>query len=158
MRFLFLALVAVSLVACSPRGIDDGPDEFGVVPADPLELPPSFTDLPAPTPGGANLADLTPEADVAVALGGGISASGIPATDGAIVSYASRFGTDPNIRADLLAADEQFRARRGRVGFLGLRRGDRYFSAYARQTLDAAAELRRFRNAGVRVPTAPPAR
>lgn len=156
MRWIVLGLVALALSACANADGSEGPDEFGVVPSLPLELPPTFSDLPPPTPGASNRADVNPTADAAAALGGTLRDPGIPAGDGGLVSFASRFGVDPNIRAELFAADEQFRDRRGRLRFLGLGRGDRYFSAYARQTLDAQAELARFRRAGVSVPTAPP--
>ncbi|MEM6729196.1 MAG: DUF3035 domain-containing protein, partial [Pseudomonadota bacterium] len=70
--------------------------------------------------------------------------------------FTSRFGVDPNIRSDLFAADEALRSRRV-GGIIGLG-GDSYFRFYARQTLDPYREIERFRNAGVAVPTAPPAR
>ena len=58
----------------------DGPDEFGIVPPKPLEMPESLSDLPEPTLGGSNRTDRNPEADAVVALGGKPgSAGGIPA-------------------------------------------------------------------------------
>ena len=62
----------------------------------------------------------------------------------------------PTARATLAAEDQGFRDRRSRFGGL-FARGDRYFQAYSGQALDAHAALARFRNAGVAVPSAPPA-
>ena len=137
---------------------EDGPDEFAIVPNRPLEQPESYAALPAPTPGGANRADLTPLGDAVLALGGspGAGGGGIPAADAGLVSYASRGGVDPAIRADLAAADLEFR-RGNRGRFL-----ERLFSvnlynrAYERFELDQYAELQRWRRAGVRTPSAPP--
>ncbi|MEL6914894.1 MAG: DUF3035 domain-containing protein [Pseudomonadota bacterium] len=153
---MILGLMAVGLAACAATDGSEGPDEFGVVPSLPLEFPESFAELPPPAPGTANRADLDPGADAAEALGGALSDPGIPAGDSGLVSFASRFGVDPDIRRELFRSDELFRARRGRLRLLSFGGGDRYFSAYARETLDARAELARFRAAGVRVPTAPP--
>ena len=70
------------------------------------------------------------------------------------MTAASRNGTDPSIRATLAEEDATFRTRRSRLGlFSG---PERYFRAYAGQALDAYAELARFRNLGVAVPSAPP--
>lgn len=167
MGIRFLAIAAlVALTACTggDRGLrvlsspGDGPDEFAVMPVAPLEIPEDLSALPAPTPGGANLTDPTPVADAVVALGGNPNATragGIPTSDRALVSQASRNGVDPSIRATLAAEDEAFRNRRARFGLFSRR--DRYFSAYANQSLNAYQELIRFRNLGVAVPSAPPA-
>ena len=160
-----LALTAcLVLTACGggDRGLrtlsgTEGPDEFSVQPARPLELP-TDASLPAPTPGAANRTDASPRADAIAALGGNpaaVSRGGVPSSDSALVARASRYGVTPGIRSELAAADEQFRKRRGRVSLFGFGL-DRYFKAYARQSLDAYAELQRFRNLGVRTPTAPP--
>lgn len=162
-KTVLAVLACAALTACgSGGGLRDfrstsaGPDEFSVIPSQPLQRPPSFSDLPAPTAGGSNLADPAPELAAVAALGGRSVSGGVPATDGAIVSYASRRGVDPNIRSELATADRAFRDRRGRLRVPFSRRGTRYYSAYAGQSLDAYAELERFRAAGVRVPTAPP--
>ena len=52
------------------RSSTSGPDEFGILPTKPLAMPDSLTELPAPTPGGANITDPTPQADAVAALGG----------------------------------------------------------------------------------------
>ncbi|MEM9350641.1 MAG: DUF3035 domain-containing protein [Pseudomonadota bacterium] len=158
MRWVILAGLAMALGACS-AGVSDGPDEFGVVPSLPLEQPESYSELPTPTPGALSRADARPVLDLAQALGGTLpDASGVPASDSALVTHSSRFGVDPAIRPELFQEDEAYRERRNRFGFLRLGRGERYFRIYAPQALDASRELERFRSAGVRVPTAPPAR
>jgi len=164
MRGVIWAVVAcASLGACVGGGdglrrFEDraGPDEFSVQPSNPLVLPDELT---LPTPGGANRADVDPTGSVIVALGGrpDVDSGGVPGSDAALVAQVSRNGVQPDIRAVLAAEDEAFRSRRARVGgwFNWLGR-DRYFQAYSGQALDAYAELQRFRNAGVAVPTAPP--
>ncbi|MEL6607633.1 MAG: DUF3035 domain-containing protein [Pseudomonadota bacterium] len=164
MRLGFGILALLALGACSGGGglvdlrtASNGPDEFSALPVSPLEQPANFTDLPTPTPGLSNRADRNPQAEAIAALGGSLSSGGgIPGSDAALVAHTGRYGTDPAIRSELFAADEAFRKRRGRIGFLGLRRDTRYWNAYAGQALDAGAETDRFRAAGVRVPSAPP--
>lgn len=168
MRKAILAIMtAATLMACSSgerplhdmRSTTGGPDEFTVLPVAPLEMPATMS-LPAPTPGGANLTDPTPEADAIAVLGGNAGATntgGIPNADAALVASAGRNGTQSDIRAVLASEDARFRAGKKRLGFLSILSRDRYFRAYARQALDAYAELARFRAAGVATPTAPPA-
>ncbi|MEO0487437.1 MAG: DUF3035 domain-containing protein [Pseudomonadota bacterium] len=153
MRKILAGLALLSLGACSNAG-SDGPDEFGVVPTLPLVAPPDPTTLPQPTPGGANRADANPQAALTAALGGSASGGGVPQSDAELIAFASRFGVDGAIRSELFAADETLRDRRSRVRLF---RGRGYFALYAGQTLDAAAELERFRAQGVAVPSAPPA-
>lgn len=163
--WLVLMVTGSLLAACasSDRGLRDlrspadGPDEFSVMPVAPLALPDDLNALPTPTPGGSNLTDPTPNADAVAVLGGNpnaLIAAGIPAGDSALIAAVSSNGVDPNIRATLAAEDQAFRDRQTRFGFFRAR--NRYFQAYARQALDAYAELERFRNAGITVPTAPP--
>lgn len=160
-------LMALTLAGCGGGGrplhdmrtSSGGPDEFSVLPSRPLEMPTDLARLPAPTPGGTNKSDPTPTADAIAVLGGSASAStagGVPVADGALVAQASRYGTDPAIRATLAEEDARFRARRSRLGLLNLFNRDRYFRAYAAQALDAYAEFLRFRNLGTQVPSAPP--
>lgn len=164
-KLLLCAGLMVSLAACAggDRGLRDlrsnggGPDEFRVLPVNPLILPNDIDNLPPPTPGGVNRTDPTPNADAVAVLGGNPNAlvpQGAPTRDGALIAAASRNGVDPAIRQTLAAEDEAFRNRQTRFGFF--RGRDRYFQAYARQALDAYAELQRFRNAGVATPSAPP--
>jgi len=121
----------------------------------PLTVPDTLS-LPEPTPGGANRTDPNPTGQAIAALGGRQSASvagGVPTRDAALVAHASRNGVEADIRAALAAADEARRS--SRLGGLFGRGG--YFGLYARDALDAQAELARFRAAGVATPTAPPA-
>lgn len=162
--FSVLALFLITACGNTDRPLRDlrsgsgGPDEFAVIPFDPLETPQTRT-LPTPTPGGANRADPTPNADAIRALGGSAAAQtagGIPAGDAALVAQASRFGVTPTIRTELATADEARlnRARRSNI-FNPLGR-DRYFPAYAGFALDPFAETARLRAAGVAVPTPVP--
>jgi hypothetical protein len=134
-----------------------GPDEFAIVPPKPLELPENLSDLPEPTPGGANRTDQNPEADAAVALGGNPSAAGgIPAGDSAIYAHAARFGVEGGIRATLAAEDLEWRRdNNGRV-LERLFNVNVYYKAYRKQRLDQQAELARWRALGIRTPSAPP--
>ena len=147
------AVMLLGLAACN-RGGSVGPDEFSVLPTRPLELPANLSSLPPPTPGGLNLTDPNPTGDAIAALGGVQSdAGGVPASDAALVAQASRNGTDPAIRQTLAAEDAGLRRRAQRGQALNRAR---YLRVYAGQALDAYAELLRFRNAGVQVPSAPP--
>jgi len=165
-KTILLAVMALALSACAggDRGLRDlrsnggGPDEFQVNPVNPLVQPSDLNALPTPTPGGPNRADPNPNAQAVAALGGNPNAltpnNGIPAGDGALIAASSRNGVDPAIRQTLATEDAAFRTRATRFGLFGGR--DRYFRAYARQALDAYAELQRFRAAGVATPSAPP--
>ncbi len=164
---IFAAATLLTLAACGggqgflpSSNTGPGPDEFGVLPSLPLTMPAQSASLPAPTPGGTNRADPNPASGAVVALGGrasAINAGGIPAADAALVAAAGRYGIDPGIRATLAAEDERFRRTRGRLGVFNIFGGNRYYSAYARYSLDAYAELARFQSLGVQVPSAPPA-
>lgn len=165
-----LALLA-ALGACSGgrdgetslRNLDNyrgTPEEFGIVPNKPLAEPPSFSQLPAPTPGSANRADVTPLSDAVVALGGDpsrLAERGIPSSDAALVAAAGRNGVDSGIRQDLAEADAAFR-RRASIFNWKLLPDDEYNRAYRRQALDAQGWLARVRRPGtnVRTPSAPP--
>ena len=94
------AFAALSLSACGSSepnlmtyaGSREGPDEFLVVPAKPLETPPKPGDLPPPAPGGTNRADPTPEADAVAALGGrpqALNQTGYTQSDATLVAYAA---------------------------------------------------------------------
>lgn len=165
MRLIACAMIAVTfLAACENQGLrvitsrGDGPDEFIIVPAKPLEQPESFSALPAPTPGGFNRTDQRPLEDSAAALGGQRSSpnAAIPGSDGALVNHASRFGRDANIRATLAAADADFRRRQARLTQIRILPEDRYNRAYRREALDASETARQFQRAGVPTPLAPP--
>ena len=168
---LILALVA--LTACGTRqDIDEGdtnlrqlrnpsgaPEEFSIVPPKPLQPPESLSELPPPTPGGTNRTDQTPLKDAVAALGGAPSRldaqQGIGAGDQALVARVSRFGRQPNIRAELAEADQEFRERRSLFNWR-LVPEDSYNRVYRAQTLDPYLALEAARRAGVLTPSAPP--
>ncbi len=138
------------------RASGPGPDEFGVLPSKPLEIPASIGALPAPTPGGRNLTDPTPNADAVAALGGRAGAGSPPAADGALLASATRYGTDPAIRPRLASADLAYRqANDGRL-LERIFNVNVYYKAYAPLALNQYAELERWRRLGVRTNGAPP--
>lgn len=172
MRAIILTGLATALLAgCAARDGDPrlmnvgsssrSPDEFSILPTQPLQAPPDFSNLPQPNPGGRNLVDPDPRAEAVAALGGNVAAergAGIPAADSALVSHAARHGMQEDIRQTLAAEDRQHRERnRGRL----LERAfgvNTYPRAYEDQALDRHAELERWRRAGARTPAAPPQR
>jgi len=141
------------------RSTGPGPDEFSIVPGKPLEMPKDLAALPAPTPGGSNIADPTPEADAVAALGGNpdrLKRSGTPAADGALIASASRFGTSPTIRGQLASEDLEWRRDHNGRLLEKLFDVNVYYRAYAKMSLDQEAELERWRKLGLRTPSAPP--
>jgi hypothetical protein len=163
-----LVFLMIGLAACG-GGSDDpnllniqqpraeGPDEFGVLPNKPLQLPEDVAVLPEPTPGGANRADQTPQADAVAALGGNaaVLARG-PSGDRALIAYAGRNGVDPDIRTELAAADLEFRRDNDGRLLERLFNVNVYFRAYEEMELDQYEELERLRRLGVRTPAVPP--
>lgn len=159
-------LAALALAGCQgdPQLMNlsagqNSPDEFAVLPTKPLTMPEDLAVLPAPTPGGTNITDPTPLPDAVAALGGNpaqLSAEGVGAADGALVSYAARGGVNPGIRQDLAEADVEYRSRKARRPFEILARTSVYMRAYRPMILDSDAELDRWRRAGARTPSAPP--
>ncbi|MGR3366295.1 MAG: DUF3035 domain-containing protein [Sagittula sp.] len=176
MRLAHLAIIvmtgALALSACSrsgePKPLHDlrsnsgEPEEFAIVPNKPLTMPQTFAELPQPTPGSANRTDQTPKADAVAALGGNPAAlqpgaaGSIGAGDAALVQQASRYGRDSTIRQTLAAEDQQYRKNKGRFSWSIVPRDD-YERAYRGQKLDSYSWLRRYRQAGARTPSAPPA-
>jgi hypothetical protein len=137
----------------------DGPDEFAILPTKPLEMPESLAALPEPAPGGVNRTDPQPQADAVAALGGNPAAlgrTGVPASEGGIVSHAARFGVSPGIREQLAAEDLEFRRRNDGRLLERLFGVNVYYRAYRVMALDRYAELERWRRAGARTPGAPP--
>ena len=168
-RAVPVTLVLLALGACG-GGSDEpnllnisqpraaGPDEFAILPAKPLEMPQDLASLPEPTPGAVNRADLTPERDAIVALGGNPAALNRgSAGDGALVSYAGRYGRDANIRAELAAADLEFRRQNDGRLLERLFSVNIYYQVYEPFELDQYAELERMRRAGIRTSSVPPA-
>ncbi len=166
MKRFALSVLALTLAACAGSGepnllnagntSGDGPDEFAIVTAKPLQMPDDLASLPAPTPGGGNLSDPTPQADAVAALGGRPGATVSASGDGALVSYVGRFGVTPSIRATLAAEDLAFRRANSARVLERLFNTNVYFRAYESQTLDSYRELERIRRAGIRTPSAPP--
>ena len=165
---IVILLGLFALAACSGRERDitlrdlrtnqRSPEEFSILPVKPLQTPESLTELPAPTPGGSNRTDQTPQADAVAALGGNparLAETGIPGADGALVAQAGRYGVDPAVRSDLAAQDLEFRKRRSLFTWSIVPQDD-YERAYRREALDPYSELDRFRRAGVPTPAAPP--
>ncbi|MEY8828153.1 DUF3035 domain-containing protein [Sedimentitalea sp. XS_ASV28] len=162
---VLLVGLSVGLLGCSNKPLHDirsnseGPDEFMVVPVKPLTAPRDYDVLPAPTPGGGNLVDQNPRADAVEALGGRPSAldptGGIPASDGALVASASRYGVPPNTRQELAEQDAEFRKRQARLSGFKLFPVDRYSQAYRRQAIDPFPINETFRRYGRETPTAP---
>lgn len=163
-RLILLGLVAV-IAGCGesdPNLLNirqdrrDGPDEFAILPSRALVIPEDVAALPPPTPGEGNLADIDPDVNVAVALGGSEAAVRRGGADPALIAHARRFGVDSNIRASLAEADLEFR--RNNDGRLLERvfAVNVYFDAYEIFELDQYAELERFRRAGVPTAAAPP--
>lgn len=167
-RSALLALIgaAMLLSACASgtpnlmnlRAPSNGPDEFAILPPKALEMPASLTDLPAPTPGGANLTDPDPKGDAIAALGGkpGKASAGIPAVDAGLVRYAGRYGGSTDIRQLLAREDLAWReTHRGRL-LERMFAVNLYFNAYESFALDQFAELAFWRARGVATPSAPP--
>lgn len=166
-RIVALAALCVALAACSnkepnlmnvKRG-QDTPDEFAILPNKPIQMPEDLTTLPAPTPGAQNRADQTPFKDAVAVLGGNpdrLNRTGELRGDPALIGHTTRYGMGASIRQDLAAADLEFRSRnKGRI-LERLANVNTYYRAYEPMSLDQHAELRRFRRAGVRTPSAPP--
>jgi hypothetical protein len=162
---VLIAGLAVS--ACSgQKGLRDlrnngtGPDEFMVLPNKPLTQPTDYAALPAPTPGRANLTDPTPKQDLVASLGGNPTAlqpgSGVPATDGALVTAASRYGVEPDVRSSLAQQDADFRKRENWTARIKIFPVDRYSDAYKRQALDPFDVNEAFRDSGYVTPGSPP--
>lgn len=141
------------------RAGTSGPDEFGILPTKPLQLPRNLAALPAPTPGGANLTDPTPEADAVAALGGNRAAltrPGIPAADAGLMAHVARFAPAPDIRTVLAAEDLDYRRKNNGKLLERLFNVNVYFQAYLPMSLDQAAEIERWRKVGIRTVGAPP--
>ena len=164
-RIALMILIPLALSACANKGLRDlqtdskGPDEFLIEPVKPLEAPSNYSTLPAPTPGQTNLTTRSARTEGVTAFGGRPQAleGGIDSRDGALVTHASRMGVAPAIRAELAETDAAFRKRKARFTQIKIVPTDRYDQAYKRQILDAPREAARWRRAGARTPSAPPA-
>ncbi|MEM9717020.1 MAG: DUF3035 domain-containing protein [Pseudomonadota bacterium] len=161
---IILGLVLIGLVAgCAgreePRQLmnirseGSGPDEFSVVPNEPLEIPDNIASAELPTPGGDSRVVRSPDELVVTAFGGRAT-SGV--NDQATLNAVSRFGVTDDIRGVLAAEDEQFRTDKFARPLERLVRVNVYFKFYEDQSLNSYDELNRMRRLGVRTPTAPP--
>lgn len=168
LRFSALTALVLLTAACASdrdpilmnitRG-ERTPDEFGILPNKPIELPEDLAALPDPTPDQGNRADPNPFGDAVAALGGNpdrLRLTGVARADQGMFSYASRYGVDPTIRQDLAAADLEFRRKNNGRLLERLFKVNVYYDVYAVQELDQYAELERFRRLGVRTVAAPP--
>jgi hypothetical protein len=156
------AILALSACSSGPpelmniRSTTNGPDEFGILPPKPLQMPETLGDLPPPTPGGFSRTDPTPNEDAIVALGGRPGGPGIPSSEASLVNYASRLGTTSGIRTVLAQEDLEYRTdNQGRV-LERLFNLNVYFRAYEDYSLDQHRELDRWRAVGAGNPSAPP--
>jgi hypothetical protein len=159
--------VLVALSACGGKKVPElmnirsastGPDEFSILPTKPLEEPLSYSDLPDPTPGGANITDPTPNADAIEALGGngGALQRDGQVREGGLLASATRYGVTSDIRSVLAAEDLEFRRRNKGRPLERLFNVNVYFQAYRRMSLDQYLELERLRRLGIQTPSAPP--
>lgn len=159
-----LMVIAIAVSGCANDGLRNlkstsaGPDEFIVQPSDELEIPSDTRSLPAPTPGGTNRTDSNPVNEAVVSLGGrpGDPNAPVPASDGALVTAASRYGVTPNIRQALATEDAEFRRRKARFTQYRLFSEDLYDRVYQEQALDPFATANAWRRAGVSTPSYPP--
>lgn len=160
---LTLGAALLALAACGGsddprlmnlRNTESGPDEFSVLPTEPMEMPENMRDLPPPTPGGVNRTDPDPEGDAIRALGGNPERAARASGD--IVTYAARFGVASDIRGVLAAEDIAYRRNNDGRLLERLFNVTVYFDAYRPMALDRYAELERMRRAGIRTPAAPP--
>ncbi len=165
MRFATASIIlssALLLSACAGKPLHDldarrnSPDEFLVLPSKPLEQPANYAALPAPTPGGSNLTDRNPRAEAVLALGGRPSGDGIPAGDSALVTAASRYGVQGDIRQTLNEEDAQRRKRAGILANIKLFPVDRYAETYERESLDPHRATTIYRRSGIATPSSPP--
>ncbi|UWQ49849.1 DUF3035 domain-containing protein [Leisingera caerulea] len=169
MRIPFGVMVlagALAVSGCAQKGLrvlqkpGTGPDEFLVLPTKPLSTPDNFSSLPAPTPGGANLTDVNPQAEAVAALGGKpgdlVAVSGVPSGDAALVTASSRYGVEPGVRDTLAKEDAKFRHRNRHLGRIKIVPVDRYEQLYRKQSIDPFAVSDQFRRAGAATPSSPP--
>jgi len=139
------------------RSATAGPDEFGIIPPKPLEMPEDIAALPEPTPGGPNRTDRDPQAEAVAALGGNLGPrDGVNTAHSGLYAYAARYGVTAGIRETLAAEDLEYRRQNDGRLLERLFNVNVYFKAYEAQSLDQQAELWRWRRAGVATPSAPP--
>ncbi len=165
---LVLFLASFAIAACGASGDEapdlmvisestlDGPDEFAILPTEPLVIPEDLTALPTPTPGQSNRTDQAPKQDAIAALGGNPAVLSRASNDGALVRYAGRYGVSGNIRETLSEADLRFRQNNDGLPLERLFNVNIYFDTYEPFSLDQHRELERLRRAGIRTSAVPP--
>ena len=165
-QLILAVTLAVTLAGCAKRdkvpqlmnlrSATNGPDEFGIVPPKALEMPTDLAALPDPTPGGSNLTDPQPKDDAILALGGRPGAGS--GADAGLVSHVSRYGVASGIRDTLASEDLEWRRKNNGRLLERLLHVNVYYKAYSKQSLDQQAELWKWRQRGVKTPSAPPAK
>lgn len=163
-RSLGLILSVALVSACANDGLQQvtsnkrGPDEFIVDPKAELVIPDSLAELPPPTPGQGNRADIDPRAEMISTLGGrpGDANAPVPGRDAALVTAASRFGVTPDVRRTVAEEDAEFRGSQSRFTGFQLFPENLYSKVYRSQTLDARATAEAWRRAGARTSSFPP--
>lgn len=162
LRLTALLLAAAALAGCAEggvagnlraAGIGGTPDEFMVLPTKPLEMPADLAALPAPTPGAVNRVDYQPKLQAVASLTGKETPAGT-ASAGPLIARAGP--VDPNIRAELAAADVVYRENNRGQLIPRLILQDNELLIYDGEMLDRGAEFERLRAQGVAVPPAPP--
>lgn len=141
------------------ENLQNGPDEFGIVPTKPLELPDDLVELPQPTPGGRNLTDQRPDQDAVAALGGQearLDSTRVGAGEGALLAAAERNGSASNIRTVLAEEDKEFRKDNGPKLLERWFKVDTYLKSYEDETLPARRTNELLRRKGVKTPTVSP--
>lgn len=162
-RGISISILALTLAACSRsepqllnlgRDTGPGPDEFTVLPTDPIEIPEDLASLPEPNPGGPSRTDPDPEADAIAALGGDITRA--QSGSQTLMTHVTRFGIEADVRNTLAAEDLAFRQRNNGRVLERVFNVNLYHQAYEAVSLDQYAELERLRRLGIRTPAAPP--
>ena len=162
LRLTALLLAAAALAGCAEGGIAGNlraagiggtPDEFMVLPTKPHEMPADLAALPAPTPGAVNRVDYQPKLQAVASLTGKETPAGT-ASAGPLIARAGP--VDPNIRAELAAADVVYRENNRGQLIPRLILQDNELLIYDGEMLDRGAEFERLRAQGVAVPPAPP--
>ena len=141
------------------KNLQNGPDEFGIVPFRPLELPDGLTSLPDPTPGGRNLTDSLPEHDAVAALGGRpemLDSNRIGAGETALLAATERNGTVANIRAVLAEEDKVFRKKNGPKLLQRWFKVNTYLDTYKGETLQARRTNALLRSKVIKTPSVSP--
>lgn len=160
-RALVAAALLLALGACEgglagglrSSGVVSAPDEFMVLPTKPLEMPANLAALPPPTPGAPNRVDLRPHAEAIAGLTG---RPGVPGNADGTVLVARAGAREPGIRQTLAVEDAEWRATHRGLLLERWLSNDQDAVTYQPMVLDAPAEFRRLRAAGVGVPAAPP--